>query len=157
MSMETKEDLIKALAVHLMRICNVHSRIEGHLIRFDEGVEMTPREIHTIQAIGKHKQMSVTDVAVYFRVTKAAASQMVARLAEKGFVTKEYGPESHKELRLSLTELGWRAFHTHERFHGEHITDLVNRLGAFTLPQVATTSALLEVIESVLEDRLAEM
>ncbi|MEJ2718813.1 MAG: MarR family transcriptional regulator, partial [Deltaproteobacteria bacterium] len=70
--METKEDLIKELALHLMRICNVHSRIEGHLIRFDEGVEMTPKEIHTIQAIGEHQQMNVTDVAAYFRVTKAA-------------------------------------------------------------------------------------
>ena len=154
--METKEDLIRVLALHLMRICNVHSGIEGHLIRFDEGVEMTPREIHTIQAIGEHKQMSVTDVAVHFRVTKAAASQMVARLAEKGFVSKEHGPESNKELRLSLTDLGWRAFHAHERLHAEYMTDLVNRLGAFTLSQVATTSALLEVIESVLDDRLSE-
>ena len=155
--METKEDLFKAVALQLMRICNMHSRIEGHLIRFEEGVEMTPKEIHTIQAIGEHQQMNVTNVAAYFRVTKAAASQMVARLAEKGFVRKEHGPESNKDLQLSLTESGWRAFHAHERLHAEYMTDLVNRLGAFTLSQVATTSALLEVIESVLEERVAKM
>jgi DNA-binding MarR family transcriptional regulator len=156
MSMETKEDLINAVALQLMRIFNMHSRIEEHLIRFDEGLEMTPKEIHTIQAIGEHKQMNVTDVATYFRVTKAAASQMVARLADKGFVRKEYVPHSRKELQLSLTKSGWRAFHAHERFHGKHMADLTGRLGAFTLSHIATTSALLDVIESVLEERLGE-
>lgn len=155
--METKEDLIKAFALQLMRISNIHARIEDHLIRFDEGVEMTPKEIHTIQAIGKHEQMNVTGVAAYFRVTKAAASQMVARLADKGFVRKEYVPHSNKELQLSLTELGWRAFHAHERLHEEHLADLVDRLGSFTLPQVATALTLLEVIENVLEDRMAKI
>lgn len=155
--METKEDLIAAMTRKLLRIINKHARIEELRIRFDEGVELTPKEIHTIQAIGEQKQINVTDLAAYFGVTKSAASQIVAKLAEKGFVEKRHAAHSNKELQLSLTDLGWRAFHAHERFHGKHMADLVNRLSAFSLSQIATTSVLLEVIESVLEDRLSQI
>lgn len=153
--METKEDLILAITRQLMRILNKHSQIEGHTIRFAEGVEMSPKEIHTIQAIGEHEQINITGAAAHFGITKSAASQMVTRLVEKGFVEKGRAAHSGKELQLTLTESGWRAFHAHERLHAAHIADVVNRLSAFTLSQVATTSALLEVIESVMDDRLA--
>ena len=154
--METKEDLIRAISRRLMRILNKHARLEEHSIRFDEGVEMTPREIHTIQAIGEKKNINIIGLAANFGVTKSAASQMVAKLVGKGFVEKGQAAHSNKELQLSLTELGWRAFHAHEGLHGAHMADIVNRLGAFTLAQVATTAALLEVIESVVDDRLSE-
>jgi DNA-binding MarR family transcriptional regulator len=155
--METKEDLIREISRKLLRILNKHARIEEHSIRLDEELEMTPKEIHTIQAIGENEQINITEVGAYFGVTKSAASQMIARLSEKGIVEKESAAHSNKELRLFLTELGWRAFNAHEKLHGAHMADLVNRLGAFTLSQAATTAALLEVIESVVDDRLAEL
>ncbi len=154
--METKEDLVKDVTWQILRIFNKHSQIEAHAIRFDEDVVMTPREIHTIQVIGEHRGMNITEVADNFGVTKSAASQMVARLADKGFVNKRQAGHSNKEVELDLTELGCKAFYAHERFHARHIADIVNRLGAFTLSQVAAAAAVLEVIESVVDDRLSE-
>jgi DNA-binding MarR family transcriptional regulator len=154
--METKADLIAALSQNLVRVLNKQARLEEMRIRFDEGVELTPKEIHTIQAIGEHKQINITDLAAHFGVTKSAASQIVAKLAEKGFVQKRQAAHSNKELELSLTDLGWRAFQAHERFHGQHMAELFDRLSAFTLSQIATTSVLLDVMESVLEERLAK-
>lgn len=154
--METKDDLINAITRQLQRITNKHARVEEHSIRFDEGVEMTPKEIHTIQAIGEQDRINVTGVATYFGITKSAASQMTTRLADKGFVEKEFAAHSNKEVTLSLTQLGWRAFHAHERLHGRHMKDLADRLGAFTLSQLGSTAALLEIIESVVDDRLSE-
>jgi DNA-binding MarR family transcriptional regulator len=155
--METKEDLIVAMTQKLMRILNKRAHIEELRVRFDEGVELTPKEIHTIQAIGEHKQINVTNLADHFGVTKSAASQIVAKLVGKGFVDKRQAAHSNKELELSLTELGWRAFQAHERFHGQHLAELVNRLSAFSLSQIATTSVLLDVMESILEERLAQL
>jgi DNA-binding MarR family transcriptional regulator len=152
--METKEDLIVSMTHKLMRVFNKRSRIEELRIRFGEGVELTPKEIHTVQAIGENKQINVTNLADHFGVTKSAASQIVAKLAEKGFVQKRHPAHSNKELELSLTELGWRAFQAHERFHGKHFAELVNRLSAFSLAQIATTSVVLDVIENIMEERL---
>ncbi len=155
--METKEDLIKAMASTLMRIMAKHARIEELPVRFDEGVELTPKEIHTIQTIGQQKQVNVTDLAIRSGVTKSAASQMAAKLTGKGYLEKAYADHSNKELRLSLTELGWRAFRAHERIHEKHLADLAQRLNSFSLPQLSTTSVLLEVVEGVVEERLSQL
>ena len=155
--METKEDIIKDISQKLLRIINKHSRIEELPVHFGEGVEATPREIHTIQAIGEHKPINVTDLGSFFGVTKSAASQIVSKLAEKGFVEKGYTSYSNKELELSLTELGWRAFHAHERIHGKHMADILDHLCAFSLEQIATTSVLLDVIENVLDERTIQL
>jgi DNA-binding MarR family transcriptional regulator len=155
--METKEELIAAMTRKLLRIINKHARIEELRIRFDEGVELTPKEIHTIQAVGEQKQINISDLATYFGVTKSAASQIVAKLAEKGFVDKRPAAHSNKEIQLSLTDMGWRAFSAHERIHGKHMADLVSRLNTFSLSQIATTTVLLEVIEAVIDDRLGQL
>ena len=155
--METKEDMIKDLLRKLMQIVNKRTRIEALRIRFDDGVEATPKEIHAIEVIGGHENINVKELGDHFGFSKSAASQLVSRLEKKGFVGKEQSAHSQKELRLFLTDLGWKAFHAHERFHQEHMAQLVTRLEAFSLSQLATTSVLLEVIENAMDDRLNQL
>lgn len=154
--METKEELIKATIRQLLRIAGKYSRIEQLPIPVDEGLEITTAEAHTIQAIGEVEQMRVLDLATRFGITKSAASQMVGKLIMKGFLDKKQSPYSNKEFQLFLTELGWRAFHAHERFHGKDMAELLNRLSAFSLSQIATISVLLEAIGGVMTERLSE-
>jgi DNA-binding MarR family transcriptional regulator len=153
--METKEDLIKATIRKLLRIAKMYSRIEELPIPVDEGLEVTTREAHTIQAVGENEPMSVTQVASNFGITKSAASQMVAKLTKRGFLTKKQAVHSNKEFELSLTQLGWQAFRAHEQFHGRDMAGLVDRLSAFSLSQIATLSVLLEALGSVMDQRLS--
>lgn len=155
--METKEELIKSTVQQLLRVAKKYSRIEELHIPVDEYGEITTREAHMIQAIGEHAQMNVTGLATYFGITKSAASQMVAKLTKKGFLEKEQAPNSNKELQVSLTQLGREAFHAHEIFHGKDLTDLVSRLSAFSLSQIATISVLLEAVGSVMDERLSRL
>lgn len=152
--METKEDLIKEISRNLFRILNKHGRLESLPLHFDEGIEMTHRELHVIQALGERKGINITELGNHFGVTKSAASQMVTKLVKKGLVEKESAAHSNKALQLTLTQRGWLAFRIHEKFHGQHMTDVVDRLGAFSLSQIATASVLLEVLENVVDERL---
>jgi DNA-binding MarR family transcriptional regulator len=154
--METKKELIKSTIRQFLRIAKKYSRIEELPIPVDKGVEVTTAEAHTIQAIGEGKQMRVIDVATYFGITKSAASQMVTKLIRKGFLDKKQSPHSNKEFHLSLTELGWQAFHAHERFHGKDMAYLMKRLSAFSLSQIATISVLLEAIRNIMDERLSQ-
>lgn len=156
LAMETKEELIKVTIRRLLRIARMCARVEELPIGVDEGVEVTTAEAHTIQAIGEQERMRVVDVATYFGISKSGASQMVAKLIKKGFLDKKQSPHSNKELQLSLTPLGWRAFDAHERFHGKDMADLMERLGAFSLTQIATISVLLEALGSVMDERLSQ-
>ena len=154
--METKEDMIKEMTRKLFRIMNKHGRLESLPLYFDEGVEITHRELHIIQTVGERKGINISDLGRHFGVTKSAASQMVTKLVKKGFIEKESAAHSNKELQLLLTQRGWQAFKIHEKFHGQHMADVVERLGAFSLSQIATTSVLLEVLENVVDTRLSE-
>lgn len=156
MGMETKEELIKSTIHQLLRIAKKYARIEGLPIPVDQDTEITTAEAHTIQAVGESDRMRVQDLATHFGISKSAASQMVARLIKKGFVVKNPSLHSNKEFPLSLTDLGWKAFRAHEQLHGRDFDELVNRLSAFSLSQIATISVLLETVGSVMDERLAE-
>ena len=157
-NMKNKDTAIKTLSFRLMRIINKHLAIEQLPIRFAEQVVFTPREIHTIQAVGEHKQINVKELGDYFGITKSAASQMAAKLADKGFIKKENPADNNKELQLSLTETGWAAFRAHERFHGKHMKNLTERLNsAFSVREITKAAAMLELIEELVDERMSEL
>jgi DNA-binding MarR family transcriptional regulator len=156
-AMETKQDMVKAMSLTLARIMAKHARIEELPVRFDKGVELTPKEIHTIEAVGKHEGVNVTDLAAYSGVTKSAASQMSAKLVSQGFLKKARADHSNKEWRLSLTPLGRRAFRAHARIHQKHLSDLAKRHDSFSLAQIATVSVVLEAIEDIVSERLTQL
>lgn len=154
--MENKEDLVREISRRLFRILNKHSRLEATPARLDEGLEITHRELHVIQAIGERKGINITELGSHFGITKSAASQLITKLVQKGFVKKESAAHSNKELQITPTEMGWKAFRIHEKFHEQHMADIVDRLGAFTLSQIATASVLLEVLENVVDEHLSQ-
>ena len=154
--MDTKKDLIKSTIRQLLRISTKYSRIESMPIHVNDNIEISTREAHVIQAIGERKQISVTDLASHFGVTKSASSQIVAKLAGKGFLEKAQSPHSNKELELTLTDLGWQAFRAHERFHGKDMEALIKHLDAYPMQQIATLSVLLDAIDGKMNERLGE-
>ncbi|BBO81817.1 MarR family transcriptional regulator [Desulfosarcina ovata subsp. sediminis] len=153
--METKKDLIASTIRELLRITHLYARIEAMPIPVSEEVMVSTREAHTIQSIGERENISVTQVADHFGITKSAASQMIAKLEKRGFLIKKPAAHSNKEFELSLTELGWCAFHAHEHFHGKDFAKLVDSLSAFPISQIATLSVLLETLGGVMQQRLS--
>jgi DNA-binding MarR family transcriptional regulator len=84
---------------------------------FGTGIPIYRKEIHTLQAIGRHPKINITALAEQMGVTKGAISQTVSKLIKKGMVHKQYAKGSKKEVVLELTSLGWIGFKHHERFH----------------------------------------
>ncbi|MDO5520147.1 MAG: MarR family winged helix-turn-helix transcriptional regulator [bacterium] len=74
-------------------------------------------EIHTIAAIGDMPNSNLTSLAKFLGITKGAASQMVYKLVDKGAIKKEISPNSDTEICLTLTEMGKKAYASHQRFH----------------------------------------
>lgn len=154
--MATKKDQIEAVVRQFRRVLHKFSCVEDLPIQLESGVKLTTKAIHTIQAVGEHKLMNVTDVATYFGVTKSAASQMIAKLAAKGLLEKRVAAHSNKEYTLSLTELGREAFDTHQRLHGKGMEELVASLSEFPLAQIKAIPDLLNAFESIMDMRLEE-
>ena len=155
--MKTKQDIINTICLQLMQIINTRTQLEEKTISFDAKIKMTPKEIHTIQAIGEHKSLNVKEIGNHFKVTKSAASQMLKKLTEKGFIKKSNSPHSNKELRITLTKLGEQAFYAHQKFHTKHMNELVKNLNNFSVEEMTKTADLLKIIGKTVEKRLNEV
>ena len=140
-----------------MRIINKHSRIEELPVTITDNIKLTSREIHCLQAIGQNEGENLKTIATILGVTKSAISQMVGKLTKRGFVRKEQAPDNDKELLAFLTESGWDAYKVHQEFHERHMYNLLDKLDEFSDPQLATASAILAVIETVVDERMAEL
>jgi DNA-binding MarR family transcriptional regulator len=136
------------------RILNKYLRLEATTIQWGEGREATHNEIHFIQAVGDNEPINITELGAYLGITKSAASQMVTKLVAKGLIEKDKSVHSGKELQLSLTQPGWQAYKVHEQYHGKNTAEIADRLSLFSLDQIATVSVVLDVVESVLDERL---
>ena len=107
------EAILQKLEKLIMAVESMHTPS----LSFGTGVLMHTKEIHTIQAIGRHSGINVTRLAKQTEVTKGAVSQIINKLVRKGLVRKTRTPCNEKEVILELTNLGWIGFHNHEKFH----------------------------------------
>ena len=107
------EEILKKLEKVIVMMESMHTPS----LSFGTGVLMHTKEIHTIQAIGRHPGINVTRLAEQAGVTKGAVSQTINKLVRKGLVRKTHAPGNEKEVILELTDLGWVGFQNHEKFH----------------------------------------
>jgi DNA-binding MarR family transcriptional regulator len=107
------EEILQKLEKVIVMIESMHTPS----LSFGTGVLMHTKEIHTVQAIGRHPGINVTKLAEQSGVTKGAVSQTISKLVRKGLVRKTHAPGNEKEVILELTDLGWVGFQNHEKFH----------------------------------------
>jgi len=107
------EDILQKLEKLIVMMESMHTPS----LSFGTGVLMHTKEIHTIQAIGRHSGINITKLAENTGVTKGAVSQIISKLVRKGMVRKTHAPGNEKEVVLELTNLGQIGFQNHEKFH----------------------------------------
>ena len=71
-------------------------------------------EAHTIEIIGKNKDITVSVIAGKMYKSKSAVSQVVERLVKKGLVEKKEHPSDSRKSILELTEKGQIIFYHHD-------------------------------------------
>jgi DNA-binding MarR family transcriptional regulator len=114
--METKqtfEQILEELEQAMSRVSSMHESPWD----FGTGVPLYRTEIHTVQAIGEHPGVNITELAQLMGVTKGAVSQTVGKLVDKSLVRKMHADDNAKEILLLLTERGNTGFHNHQKLH----------------------------------------
>ena len=154
--MTEKEKMIWDLASQLLRILNKQRRIEDTPVGFGDDVVLSPREIHTVQMVGDVPGINITELGKRFGYTRSAASQMVKKLSAKGLIDKQPAVENNREMTLSLTDMGKKAYAAHQKFHEKHLREVMHAIKVFSVQQISVTSVLLDMIERVADGRLEE-
>ena len=136
----------------LQDLVRIQARIEDTPLSYEADVRLTPREIHTIQAIGDREGINVKNLGNHFGVTKSASSQLVSRLADRGFVDKRPAPDNNKEIRLVLTDKGRLAQRVHELTHARYLDDLAHRLERFSKAELETVASFLATVRTCMTE-----
>ena len=74
-----------------------------------QGVSLFPSEVHLMLVIRDRIATNATRIAEEMGVTKAAVSQGLSRLEEKGVILKSKDPARKNELTLTFTPFGGEA------------------------------------------------
>lgn len=119
--------------------------------RFGTGDPLFPTEIHTVQHIGDHPGIRMTDLASIMGVSRAAVSQNIAKLAKKGLVERFNDDGNKKEVLLRLTVPGQRAFREHRKFHERMDAPVVNHIHGLSQKEILVVTRLVSEISRELD------
>lgn len=123
-----KDKITNNLMSHFIKISYKLTELEKIPIDFGAGEVLYPSEIHTIDAIG-NKVDTVTAISNKFGITKGAVSQVIVKLNKKGYINKIRNEVYSKEIILSLTDKGLKAYKIHKKWHkimDTGMSDLIN-------------------------------
>ena len=99
------------------RVVKLNSEFEKKAHDFGIGEKLYNSEVHMIEVIGENKNLSVTDIAGFFGITKGAVSQTLKKLEKKDLIIKNRAPENASKYILGLTTKGKSVFYEHLHWH----------------------------------------
>lgn len=138
------------------RVLHKYMQLEEIPFTYGDGIKLTQREIHVIDAIGTNPDINMTQLAEMHGITKGAVSQMIYRLLDKGYVEKVPAPEDDREVRILLTQSGHAAYKAHKEYHAKRSGDFMDFLGSMNAVEFAVLQQVLASFEAMVDDALEE-
>ena len=106
---------MKLLMLHTFNM--IMKTEEAALKETDLSDDLSPSEMHTLVAIGRHAPKTMSTVAAELLINVSTLSIGVNKLVKKGFVQRIRTEEDRRVVMISLTEKGIRALEQHEKFY----------------------------------------
>lgn len=101
-------------------------------------------EAKVIEYIGKHENVTATDLSINLGKTTSAYSQIIRKLKKKGWVEQIRNAKNNREYLLHLTGEGWRVFYDHEHFEERCLLRTYREIGCFSDEEILTFCKVLE-------------
>jgi MarR family 2-MHQ and catechol resistance regulon transcriptional repressor len=125
--------------------------IEQNLLRHATGGRLTFPQLKLLRIVALEAVQSISEVAAFLGVTKAAASKSVDGLVRRGLLRRTEGRHDRRAIHLSLSTEGKRLVTSYERSRDRRLGAL---FGEFTAEDLKHTARLLDRLSARLaEDR----
>lgn len=121
-------DADKTLNDILVKLFNDLMDIEDKCLITGEFRNISNNDMHVIEAVGREEPRSMTEVARRLNITTGTLTKSIDALVKKKYVVRNRSEEDKRVVKLSLTELGERAYEHHARFHQNMIDDIKGQL-----------------------------
>jgi len=101
-------------------------------------------EIHMLKMIGDFPGIYSASLARKFGITRPVVHKTLQKLSERELIRKEEDDEDKKRFRLYLTDKGWTAYHSHQKYHEENDKALFDYLADVPNDQLNSIKGFLE-------------
>lgn len=108
-------------------------------------------EIHTLEMIGKHPGITVTELADRQGISKSALPKIVHKLIQKDLIYRYQETDNKKNILLELTDKGRIAVQHHCEFHETFDSGIMKKINALTLEEYLFLSDILEELGQYIE------
>ncbi|WP_066894160.1 MarR family winged helix-turn-helix transcriptional regulator [Clostridium nigeriense] len=112
----------------LVKIFNEILQIEEKTLKNGHFSDLSVREMHTVEAIGRKEKRMMSEVAQDLGITVGTLTTSINRLIKKGYVERSRIEEDRRVVLVELTKKGKVAHRLHERFHNEMVRSMMDSL-----------------------------
>ncbi len=151
--MNVREKAAAEIRAQIERFVHKYNALENLPYDFETG-KLHPAEVHLLEAVGEGRGLTGRELCLQLGVSKGAVSQIVKKLVRKGLLSAAREARNGKEIPLSLTEKGWKAFRAHERFHRRIDGDMIKG-ASFSPFQIRSFRKVLAFLEEHLDDYIS--
>lgn len=115
----------KEINEYLVDIFNRVSVIEEMSLKTSQFSDVSLKEMHTIEIIGKHSNVTPSDIARELMLTLGTVTTSLNKLEAKGYVTRTRSRRDRRVVYLTLTKKGRLLNRLHNKFHKNMVSQIV--------------------------------
>ncbi len=108
---------LEKVNAYLVSVFNDILTIEESELQKSQFDDISIKEMHTIEAIGLHKEKTSSEVAKALSITVGTLTVAINNLEKKGYVERVRSEKDRRVVRLKLTNRGRLFYRVHDLFH----------------------------------------
>ncbi|EHJ57046.1 hypothetical protein HMPREF9318_02005 [Streptococcus urinalis FB127-CNA-2] len=113
---------------YLVDIFNRILVIEEMSLKTSQFSDVSLKEMHTIEIIGKHKNVTPSDIARELMITLGTVTTSLNKLEKKGYIERTRSKTDRRVVYLSLTKKGRLLDRLHSKFHRNMVTHVTSEM-----------------------------
>lgn len=111
---------------YLVDIFNNVLVIEENSLRKSRFKDVSIKEMHTIDEIGKKPDVTPSEISKALMVTLGTVTTCLNKLEEKGYITRTRSTVDRRVVHLTLTQKGRLVYRLHRQFHHSMVTRITD-------------------------------
>ncbi|MBJ8326113.1 MarR family winged helix-turn-helix transcriptional regulator [Streptococcus pacificus] len=115
---------------YLVDIFNKVLIIEETSLKSSQFSDVSLKEMHTIEIIGKSDRVTPSDIARELLLTLGTVTTSLNKLEAKGYIERTRSKSDRRVVYLSLTKKGRLLDRLHQKFHKSMVTHIVAGMDA---------------------------
>lgn len=110
---------------YLVDIFNRVLVIEETSLRSSQFSDVSLKEMHTLDIIGKHPEVTPSDIAKELLLTLGTVTTSLNKLERKGYIERHRSATDRRVVHITLTSKGRLLYRLHHKFHKNMVMRII--------------------------------